>query len=186
MFSDFFLLLLQRQVELPNAEFLFNLGDYPMATDTGRLRNFAKFPIFSWGGEERSNDLLLPSYVMLRWVRESAVEDLHQVDGLSFGVAKWEEKEERLLWRGRDSSRERLRLVEMGKEEEEEIKKRERLEKEGKEEGEGRTRLLDVGIDKYFFFKDREEVLGTVPNMPFFDFWKYKYLVRKDTFSFGA
>eukprot|EP01127_Copromyxa_protea_P020493 TRINITY_DN6873_c0_g1_i2.p1 TRINITY_DN6873_c0_g1~~TRINITY_DN6873_c0_g1_i2.p1 ORF type:complete len:380 (+),score=65.91 TRINITY_DN6873_c0_g1_i2:571-1710(+) len=177
MFTDFFLLHLQRQVRLPDSEFVFNLGDYPVAT-----RDREHIPIFSWCGKADSSDLLLPTYSMVYWTRRSSVEDLHESDGKSFSVADWDQKIEKLVWRGRDSSHERLSLVEMGNKE-----KGGREEKDFDEKGDVPTgwkpkdkRLLDVGLTRYFFFKDRKEELGTVDHMRFIDFWKYKYILSMD------
>lgn len=63
----------------------------------------------------------------------------------------WENKTEQALFRGRDSREERLHLVKLSKENPE---------------------LLDAGITGYFFFREKEKLLGKVPLMGFFDFFK--------------
>ena len=66
----------------------------------------------------------------------------------------WEDKEEKLFWRGRDSNRNRLKLVKLSQE---------------------NPDLINASITAYFFFRDEEAKLGKSPHVPFFDFFNYKY-----------
>lgn len=69
------------------------------------------------------------------------------------GKAKipWDDRIAKGFFRGRDSSRQRLELVKLGKK---------------------HPDLFDVGITRYFFFRDKKEELGTKEQAPFFDFFK--------------
>ena len=67
---------------------------------------------------------------------------------------RWEDKKPVLFWRGRDSRRERLRLVEMS---------------------EARPDLINASITAYFFFRSEEARLGRSPHVSFFDFFDYRY-----------
>ncbi len=72
------------------------------------------------------------------------------------GNRPWHQRTDKAFFRGRDSSRERLKLVEIAKEEAEE-----------------KTAVkMDAGITRFFFFKDREKDLGTTKHVAFFDFFK--------------
>jgi hypothetical protein len=65
----------------------------------------------------------------------------------------WAKREEKAFFKGRDSSRERLELVRLAKQ---------------------NPDLMEAGITKYFFFRDKEEELGSVKQTSFFDFFKVR------------
>ena len=71
----------------------------------------------------------------------------------------WEDKIEKVFWRGRDSRRERLKLVEMGQKHPDKI---------------------NASITAYFFFRDEEARLGKSPYVNFFDFFNHKYQLNID------
>ena len=71
----------------------------------------------------------------------------------------WEEKTEKLFWRGRDSRRERLKLVELGKK---------------------YPDAINASITAYFFFREEEARLGKSPYVSFFDFFDHKYQLNID------
>ncbi len=67
----------------------------------------------------------------------------------------WTDREPKAFFRGRDSSRARLKLVRLARE---------------------HPDLIEAGITRFFFFRDEEAVLGTVPHASFFDFFKVTLL----------
>ena len=71
----------------------------------------------------------------------------------------WDQKIEKLFWRGRDSRRERLKLVEIGKE---------------------HPDSMNASITAYFFFREEEAHLGKSPYISFFDFFDHKYQLNID------
>ena len=74
----------------------------------------------------------------------------------SRGHLEWQQKRNSSFWRGRDSRRERLRLVELARE---------------------RPDLIDAAITHFFFFKAEQEEYGpTQPRVSFFDFFKVSIL----------
>ncbi|XP_052816662.1 protein O-glucosyltransferase 2-like [Mya arenaria] len=158
MFSDAILLSLTRKVVLPDIELFVNLGDWPL--ERGSVSN-NPVPIFSWCGSDSSRDIVMPTYDLT----ESSLEmlgrqslDIFHVAGKS--PAPWTEKEEKGFWRGRDSRQERLDLVVMSRENPDD---------------------LDAKMTRMFFFKHDQEKYGDlVQNIPFFDFFKYKYQINID------
>ena len=115
----------------------------------------------SWCGSEDTGDLVMPTYDLT----ESSLEcmgrqSLDILAALGKNEIPWEKKTEKLFWRGRDSSRERLELVRMGKR---------------------HPDLIDAGITAFFFFRDEMEKLGGRTNHTvFFDFFNYKYQLCLD------
>ncbi|XP_034949394.1 protein O-glucosyltransferase 2-like [Chelonus insularis] len=156
IFSDSILLSLSRKVHLPDSEFFMNLGDWPLVPKNNQL-----YPIFSWCGSDDTNDIVLPTYDLT----ESSLENMGRVmlDVLSVqGNIKtpWEKKIEKVFWRGRDSRRERLDLIDIARENPE---------------------LFNVSITNFFFFKNEMEKYGPGErHISFFDFFKYKYQLNID------
>jgi len=71
---------------------------------------------------------------------------------LGLKTPEWSEKSEKMFWRGRDSSQERLKLVKIGRENPE---------------------LIDAAITRFFFFDDLKKTYGPeTEHVPFQDFFK--------------
>ncbi|XP_041088964.1 protein O-glucosyltransferase 3-like isoform X4 [Polyodon spathula] len=160
MFSDEMLLSLTRKVHMPDVEFYVNVGDWPMENRQVNDTPAGPVPIISWCGSTDTRDIVLPTYDITHSTLETlrgVSNDLLSIQGNTGPV--WSNKTAQAFFRGRDSREERLRLVELSKEHPE---------------------LLDAGITRYFFFREKEEELGTVPLTGFFDFFKYKYQVNVD------
>ncbi|CAL1684442.1 unnamed protein product [Lasius platythorax] len=156
IFMDTILLSLARKVVLPDIEFFVNLGDWPLVPDTDPI-----YPIFSWCGSDSTKDIVMPTYD----ITESSLEAMGRVmlDTLSVqgntGLS-WENKTEQLFWRGRDSRRERLDLIDISRKHPE---------------------LFNVSITNFFFFRDEMDKYGPVQNhVSFFNFFKYKYQLNID------
>ncbi|XP_060591882.1 protein O-glucosyltransferase 2-like [Ruditapes philippinarum] len=158
MFSDAILLSLTKKVKLPDLEFFVNLGDWPLEK---RKRTDNPLPIFSWCGSDESLDIVMPTYDLTEATLEMLGRqslDVFSVMGKS--PTRWENKTEIGFWRGRDSRQERLDLVVMSRK---------------------NPDLLHAKMTRMFFFKHDEEKYGElVNNIPFFDFFKYKYQVNID------
>jgi len=70
----------------------------------------------------------------------------------------WEKREPRAFWRGRDSRRERLKLVELSRQ---------------------HPDLLNASLTNFFFFKKEEAEYGPkVEHVSFFEFFKVGSLVE--------
>ncbi|KAF7997596.1 hypothetical protein HCN44_006167 [Aphidius gifuensis] len=156
MFSDSILLSLARKVVLPDVEFFMNLGDWPLVKKTK-----TPYPIFSWCGSEDTGDIIFPTYD----ITESSIENMGRVmlDMLSVqGNTKvpWEKKINKVFWRGRDSRRERLDLIDIARK---------------------NPDLFNVSITNFFFFRDEIDKYGPGErHVSFFDFFKYKYQLNID------
>ncbi|XP_043197759.1 protein O-glucosyltransferase 2-like [Amphibalanus amphitrite] len=157
IFMDAILLSLTRKARLPDLELLINLGDWPLVRSEKQLA----LPMFSWCGSTETDDIVLPTYELT----EASVECMGRVmlDMLSVQSKEhvpWEQKQNMSFWRGRDSRRERLRLVDISRE---------------------RPDLVDAALTHFFFFKAEEKTYGpTQPRISFFDFFKYKYQLSVD------
>lgn len=155
MFIDAILLSLARKILLPDTEFWTNLGDWPLIkVSDGHL------PMFSWCGSNDTYDIVMPTYD----ITESTLENMGRVmlDLLSVqgNIEKsWEEKVPQAFWRGRDSSRERLSLLEISQK---------------------YPDLINASITNYFFFREQEKIYGKSPHISFFKFFN----VRSYTFYF--
>lgn len=157
IFMDSILLSLTRKAHLPDLELLINLGDWPL------VKSAEKLPVamFSWCGSEDTDDVVLPTYELT----EASVECMGRVmlDMLSVqsrDAVPWEQKHNMSFWRGRDSRRERLRLVDLSR---------------------ARPDLVDAALTHFFFFKQEEQLYGpTQPRVSFFEFFKYKYQLSVD------
>lgn len=158
MFMDNILLSLTRKMTLPDIEMLVNLGDWPLEKlDVTQ----GAIPIFSWCGSDDSRDIVMPTYDLT----ESTLETMGRVmlDMLSVQSntgPKWEDKIPIGFWRGRDSRRDRLQLVYIGKK---------------------NPHLIDAALTDFFFFPEMEEEYGPkTSRISFFDFFKYKYQIHVD------
>lgn len=157
MFIDSLLSTLVRLVKLPNTEFIVNLGDWPLVKKNNLNRNHEPYPIFSWCGSRDTLDIVMPTYDLT----ESSLEAMSRVsiDILSAQKIRttWDEKESILFWRGRDSRRERLNLIEIARKTPE---------------------LFNVSLTNFFFFRNEEAKYGPKsPHVPFFDFFKVNPLI---------
>lgn len=157
MFIDAILLSLTRKTYLPDMEMFFNLGDWPLSPSAGR----PLIPLFSWCGSDDTVDIHLPTYD----ITESSLQCMGRVmlDMLSVQTSverPWEEREPKAFWRGRDSRRERLRLVELSRKHPE---------------------LLNASLTNFFFYRSEEEIYGPKEkHVSFFKFFDYKYQVNVD------
>jgi len=155
MFIDAILISLTNKIHLDDVEFFANLADWPVIKKTTE-----KLPIFSWCGSSETMDIVLPTYDLT----ESTVNMLYRVtlDMLSVQQEQfsWDEKVEKGFFRGRDSRRERLTLIDLA-----------RL----------RPDLLNASITNFFFFTDEKEKYGPrVPHIQFTDFFQFKYQINVD------
>ena len=66
MFSDALLISFTRKMMLPDMEFMWNLGDWPLSKKHKRHH----LPIFSWCGSEDTDDIVLPTYELTESVLE--------------------------------------------------------------------------------------------------------------------
>lgn len=150
MFVDAILLSLARKIYLPDTEFWTNLGDWPLIKSSEEL-----LPMFSWCGSKDTYDIVMPTYD----ITESTLENMGRVmlDMLSVqgNIEKtWEEKLPQAFWRGRDSSRERLVLIDLSQKYPE---------------------LFNASITNYFFFREKEEIYGKSPHISFFKFFNVSF-----------
>lgn len=155
MFIDGMLSSLANKVRLPDVEFFINLGDWPLIR-----RNSEKIPIFSWCGSNDTFDIVLPTYDLT----ESVLHMLHRVSLDMLSVQKeqwqWEQKIDKAFFRGRDSRRERLDLIDLARKNPE---------------------LINASITNFFFFTDEMHKYGPkVGHISFLDFFEYKYQINID------
>lgn len=74
----------------------------------------------------------------------------------------WENKTEQLFWRGRDSRRERLDLIDISRK---------------------YSELFNVSITNFFFFRDEMDKYGPAQNhVSFFNFFKVNYAKKLNLF----
>ncbi|KAL7039519.1 hypothetical protein ACKWTF_000009 [Chironomus riparius] len=156
MFVDAMLISLKNKVLLPDLEFFFNLGDWPIVKATSS----EKFPIFSWCGSKSTLDIVVPTYELT----ESTINMMYRTSVDIFSVQKekwrWNEKISKGFFKGRDSRRERLELVLLAKK---------------------YANLLNCTITNFFFFKDEISIYGPkTDHIAFTDFFKYKYQINID------
>ncbi|XP_020710254.2 protein O-glucosyltransferase 2-like isoform X2 [Athalia rosae] len=156
IFMDAILLSLARKVRLPDIELFVNLGDWPLVSNTATV-----YPIFSWCGSDDTKDIVMPTYD----ITESSLENMGRVmlDTLSVqGNTKlsWSSKIEKLFWRGRDSCRERLDLIDISRK---------------------YPDLINASITNFFFFKSEMDKYGPKQNhTSLFNFFDYKYQLNID------
>ena len=55
-----------RKVRIPDVEFLFNLGDWPLSE-----KRESPIPVISWGGSIDTYDIVIPTYDMTESVLEA-------------------------------------------------------------------------------------------------------------------
>lgn len=110
-FLESMLLSLMRKVRLPDVEFIFNLGDWPLES------NFADpLPIFSWCGSDNTTDITVPTWEQTkatRWALFRERTDIQYVEQISGEIPAWDDKIAKGYFRGRDSNPARLTLCEM-------------------------------------------------------------------------
>ena len=150
MFWDSLLSWLVRRAVLPDTEIMVNLGDWPLMK-----RAEQEIPMISWCGSDHTTDMVLPTYELT----EASIEcmgrqSLDVLASLSKNGVPWQEKTEKIFWRGRDSNKERLTLARMSKE---------------------YPDYINASLTAFFFFRDEETKLGKSPHVPFYDFFNYKY-----------
>ncbi|KAI1309340.1 Protein O-glucosyltransferase 1 [Halotydeus destructor] len=157
-FLDEFLVSLINKVHLPDTEFIANLGDWPLSS---RDKELPAIPIFSWCGSEDTHDIVLPTYEMTESVLN--MQGRVTVDILSvFGKQSipFDKKQNKMFWRGRDSNKARLALVELSK---------------------SNFDQVDAAFTNFFFFRDQIDKYGpTVPHTNFFSFFNYKFQLNLD------
>lgn len=155
MFMDATLNALVNKVNLPDFEFFMNLGDWPLVK-----RSAESVPIFSWCGSLETMDIVLPTYDLT----ESTLNMLHRVtlDILSVQKQqwKWQDKIEKAFFRGRDSRRERLDLIDISR---------------------NHPNHFECSITNFFFFTNEVAKYGPkVGHIPFTDFFEHKYQINMD------
>lgn len=155
MFMDAMMISITNKVKLPDHEFFINLGDWPLVK-----KSSSSIPIFSWCGSTETMDIVLPTYDL----SESTLNMLHRVilDTLSVQKEqwKWDDKVEKAFFRGRDSRRERLDLIDIAK---------------------AHPNLFNSSITNFFFFTDEIAKYGPkVGHISFMDFFEYKYQINMD------
>lgn len=156
MFMDSVLKALTRRVLLPDIEFFMNLGDWPLVKKKEKI-----FPIFSWCGSKDTADIILPTYD----ITESSLEAMDRVtmDMLSVQGStelSWDEKVAKAFWRGRDSRRERLDLIDIARE---------------------NPDFINASITNFFFFRDEMDKYGPGQKpISMFNFFEYKYQISID------
>ncbi|XP_070504278.1 protein O-glucosyltransferase 2-like [Chironomus tepperi] len=156
MFVDAVLISLKNKVNLPDLEFFFNLGDWPLI----KITSNEKFPLFSWCGSKTTLDIVVPTYELT----ESTINMMFRTSIDIFSVQKekykWNEKISKAFFKGRDSRRERLELVSLARK---------------------YPNLLNCTITNFFFFKDEISIYGPKSDhIAFTDFFEYKYQINVD------
>ncbi|XP_023951503.2 protein O-glucosyltransferase 2 [Bicyclus anynana] len=156
MFADNVLLSLTRKVVMPDMELVINLGDWPLLS-----KGTEPLPIFSWCGSTETIDIVMPTYD----ITESTLENMGRVTLDTLSVQgnidrKWETKEPRAFWRGRDSRAERLKLIDIAR---------------------AHPELINASLTNFFFFREKEAQYGPkLPHVSFFKFFDYKYQINID------
>ncbi|XP_065578859.1 protein O-glucosyltransferase 2-like [Artemia franciscana] len=157
IFMDAILLSLLRKVRLPDMELIVNLGDWPLVKPQFK----PIIPVFSWCGSNDTVDIVMPTYDITQSTLEMMSRvtlDMLSVQGNS--ELQWDQKYNKSFWRGRDSRRERLNLIDLAKK---------------------HPDLIDAKITNFFFFRDEmEEYGGSSSSISFFKFFQYKYQINID------
>ncbi|XP_021950618.1 protein O-glucosyltransferase 2 [Folsomia candida] len=158
MFSDSILLSLTRKLHLPDFEFIMNLGDWPLV-DRARIK--PPIPIFSWCKSNVTLDIILPTYELTEASLEAMGRvSLDMMSVQSNSEKQWEDKIPKLFWKGRDSRKERLDLISIGRK---------------------HPNLINASLTNFFFFRDQEKIYGPKePHVSFFRFFDYKYQLNID------
>ncbi|VDN58035.1 unnamed protein product [Dracunculus medinensis] len=108
IFTDSILTSLMRKMFLPNTQFFFNLGDWPLQEK--QKSNTVAF--VSWCGSEDTMDIVVPTYELMN----SVIDSMHSVT-LDIHTARgdihipWTEKKNTAIFRGRDSNKLRLEIA---------------------------------------------------------------------------
>jgi hypothetical protein len=140
-------LSLLRKVNVPDVEFLFNVGDWPVSRE---------FPVFSWCGSEESSDIVVPTWDQIKTTLLSMSKINVDILTMQLNGKSWESKIPKGFFRGRDSSKERVRVSALSK----------------------NNTALDAGITSFQF---HEQGNGTkVPIIPMSDFGNYKFQLLLD------
>jgi len=156
MFWDNVLSWLSRRAALPDLEMLVNLGDWPLIKSSSDR----SIPMFSWCGSQTTHDMVFPTYELTEASLECmGRQSLDVLASMGKNEIEWEKKSEKLFWRGRDSRRERLKLVEMGQ---------------------NFPEMINASITAYFFFREEESRLGKSAHVSFFNFFDHKYQFNID------
>lgn len=155
MFMDAMLISLTNKAQLPDLEFFINLGDWPLIKKTSSF-----IPIFSWCGSTETLDIVLPTYDLT----ESTLNMMYRVTLDIISVQKeqwkWNEKVEKAFFRGRDSRRERLDLIDISR---------------------ANPELFNSSISNFFFFTDEIAKYGPkVGHISFTEFFRFKYQTSID------
>ncbi|XP_012285005.1 KDEL motif-containing protein 1 [Orussus abietinus] len=156
LFADAILMSLARKVQLPDIELFVNLGDWPLVQKSGPA-----YPVFSWCGSDNTIDIVMPTYD----ITESSIENMGRVmlDMLSVQSnvkTPWDSKIDKVFWRGRDSRRERLDLIDIARK---------------------HPDLINASITNFFFFRDEMDKYGPgEKHISLFEFFKYKYQLNID------
>lgn len=162
MFADAVLVALVRQMRLPDAELLINLGDWPLIKRGGQTRTTGPLPVFSWCGSGDSYDIVWPTYDLTESSLQSMGRVMLDMQSVQEQRWPWADKKAAAFWRGRDSRRERLRLVEISREPEV-------------------AELFNVSLTNFFFFRDEEPKYGPrSAHISFMDFFEYKWQICVD------
>lgn len=110
-FSDTILHAMLRKVKLPDIEFVFDLGDWPVSkSKTNPL------PIFSWCGSTSSFDIIVPTWDQIKHMYMGmgrARGDITLMIQESGKNPTWGEKIPKAFFRGRDSNESRMKAAEM-------------------------------------------------------------------------
>lgn len=113
-------------------------------------------------GSEETFDIVYPTYD----ITESTIENMGRVTLDMLSVQKvdkmWHEKIEKGFWRGRDSRRERLNLIDIAKQ---------------------YPDLINASLTNFFFFRDEEHKYGPKePHISFLEFFEVKIDISKIDF----
>ncbi|EKX33620.1 hypothetical protein GUITHDRAFT_120208 [Guillardia theta CCMP2712] len=166
-YTDDMLLSLMRRVVVPDVEFLWNVGDWPLTN-----KSSPPFPVLSFCGSASSYDVIVPTYkLFLSTVFGKDLENVNDVDGKCYTAGGgWERKIGKLFWRGRDSNPQRVKFVEG-------------IASEHRD-------LIDANISKNHmnYYPSEEERMRDkllqagkkVERVNFLSFWRYKYLLSLD------
>uniref|UniRef100_A0A1I7WTU8 CAP10 domain-containing protein n=1 Tax=Heterorhabditis bacteriophora TaxID=37862 RepID=A0A1I7WTU8_HETBA len=138
---------------LPNTEFLFNLGDYPLSS-SGPV----PIPIISWCGSQTTFDIVVPTYEMSQAILLDLITTSMSTHTAGVPAISWEKKHPLPIFRGRDSNKLRLSLAKLSDE---------------------LPHLMDVGITDYFFHSvDGNPKIRN--RMQFNEFFKHRYILSID------
>ncbi|CAG7669073.1 unnamed protein product [Allacma fusca] len=158
IFPDSLLLTLIRTMYLRDMEFIINLGDWPLV-NKDKVKPL--IPIFSWCKTNATADILLPTYELV----EASLEGMGRVSldmmtVQSNSEVPWDDKIDKVFWRGRDSRQERLDLILLSRK---------------------YPDLFNVSLTNFFFFRDQMDLYGPkAQHISFFKFFNYKYQLNID------